>query len=91
MFVSLVPLIVSTGRAPLSMASANTSVPARTSGGGKTTPKPKPCGAAKYKGDGVCDDNNNHKGCDYDGGDCCAKNANFKYCKKVFLDCADCL
>merc|ERR1712032_925659 len=29
------------------------------------------CGAAKYKGDGNCDDNNNNCGCDYDGGDCC--------------------
>merc|ERR1712032_305326 len=29
------------------------------------------CGAAKYKGDGNCDDENNNCGCDYDGGDCC--------------------
>ena len=31
------------------------------------------CGSPKYKGDGNCDDNNNNKGCGYDGGDCCAK------------------
>ena len=30
------------------------------------------CGVTKYKGDGNCDDENNNKGCDYDGGDCCA-------------------
>ena len=31
------------------------------------------CGLLQYKGDGVCDDENNNKGCAYDGGDCCAK------------------
>merc|ERR1712176_1298598 len=31
------------------------------------------CGAKNYKGDGNCDDNNNNCGCQYDGGDCCAK------------------
>ena len=31
------------------------------------------CGSAQYKGDGNCDDDNNNKGCDFDGGDCCAK------------------
>ena len=28
-------------------------------------------GYEAYKGDGICDDENNHCGCDYDGGDCC--------------------
>ena len=46
------------------------------------------CGSPKYKGDGVCDDNNNNKDCDYDGGDCCAKTVKggklkTKFCKKV--------
>merc|ERR1712217_853346 len=31
------------------------------------------CGAEAYKGDGNCDDENNNAGCDFDGGDCCAK------------------
>ena len=29
------------------------------------------CGAAAFKGDGICDDNNNNAGCGWDGGDCC--------------------
>jgi hypothetical protein len=54
----------------------------------KTTPKPKACGSPQYKGDGNCDDNNNHKGCGYDGGDCCVasvKGGKVKkdYCKAV--------
>ena len=54
----------------------------------KTTPKPKACGSPEYKGDGNCDDDNNHKGCGYDGGDCCAgsvKGGKVKknYCKVV--------
>merc|ERR1711981_1499236 len=44
------------------------------------------CGAANYKGDGNCDDNNNNCGCAYDGGDCYAKTlkkpVSKKYCKK---------
>merc|ERR1712226_1421419 len=45
------------------------------------------CGAANYKGDGNCDDENNNCGCDFDGGDCCAKSAKqgkviTKYCKQ---------
>ena len=41
-----------------------------------------------YKGDGNCDDENNNKGCAYDGGDCCPKTeasgeVNKKYCQKV--------
>merc|ERR1711934_751181 len=36
-------------------------------------PKPPACGDPAYKGDGNCDDTNNNKGCEFDGGDCCAK------------------
>merc|ERR1711934_469734 len=44
------------------------------------------CGLAQYKGDGNCDDANNNCGCDFDGGDCCAKTVkggkvNVAYCK----------
>ena len=31
---------------------------------------PNPCGNIKFKGDGMCDDDNNNAGCDFDGGDC---------------------
>jgi len=45
------------------------------------------CGLPKYKGDGTCDDENNSCGCDYDGGDCCAKSVKggklkLSYCKQ---------
>ena len=51
-------------------------------------PSKSTCGSPKYKGDGNCDDNNNNKGCDYDGGDCCAKSVKggtlkTKFCKVV--------
>ena len=54
----------------------------------KTTEKPQTCGSPDYKGDGNCDDDNNNKGCEYDGGDCCAKTVkdgkvNKNYCKEV--------
>ena len=29
------------------------------------------CGAAKFVGDGFCDDSNNNAGCSWDNGDCC--------------------
>merc|ERR1712203_207918 len=49
------------------------------------------CGSANYKGDGNCDDENNNCGCDYDGGDCCAKTlkkaVSKKFCKKC--ECLD--
>merc|ERR1712224_1009510 len=53
------------------------------------------CGAPKFKGDGVCDDNNNNCGCQYDGGDCCAKTlkkaVSKTYCKQCLcLDPAGC-
>jgi len=48
---------------------------------------PPACGLPDYKGDGNCDDENNNKGCAYDGGDCCPKTVKggevkTKYCKK---------
>merc|ERR1712032_1121118 len=49
-------------------------------------PTPPACGNKEYKGDGNCDDDNNNKGCDYDGGDCCAKSlgrpVSKDYCKE---------
>ena len=33
-------------------------------------------------GDGICDDLNNIRGCNYDGGDCCMTNGNFASCSQ---------
>ena len=33
------------------------------------------CGFEEWKGDGDCDDDNNNKACEWDGGDCCDDNA----------------
>ena len=49
---------------------------------------PVSCGSVQFRGDGNCDDNNNNKGCGWDGGDCCFKTAkkgqvNKLYCKQV--------
>ena len=57
--------------------------------GGK--PVKPTCGATQYKGDGNCDDNNNNKGCEFDGGDCCDKSVKGgkvkkDYCKAVGCD-----
>merc|ERR1719478_1742899 len=57
----------------------------------KTTPKKKSCGSPGYKGDGNCDDNNNHKGCDYDGGDCCAKSVKGGQVKKDYCKKCKCI
>ena len=51
-------------------------------------PEGPKCALPEYKGDGNCDDNNNNKGCAYDGGDCCPKTVGdgivkTKYCKEV--------
>merc|ERR1711937_541120 len=69
----------------------------------KTTTKPKVpkdkcgnaikkgCGAADFKGDGHCDDDNNNPGCDWDGGDCCGKSGKekqYEYCSAC--KCLDC-
>ena len=44
------------------------------------------CKEYKYKGDGNCDDGNNNAGCEFDGGDCCAKSVGGTvqkyYCKE---------
>ena len=39
-------------------------------------------------GDGICDDVNNNKHCDFDGGDCCGCRGNFKkqYCFNCTCD-----
>ena len=57
-------------------------------------PPKDPCGSAKYKGDGNCDDDNN-KGCEYDGGDCCYKSVaggkvKKKYCSEVSCELVIC-
>merc|ERR1711885_108978 len=46
------------------------------------------CKLPNYKGDGNCDDENNNKGCAYDGGDCCAKTVTGGQVKKNF--CKEC-
>ena len=52
-----------------------------------SSPKGPACGQEEYKGDGNCDDDNNNAGCDFDGGDCCAKSlgspVKTTYCNKV--------
>merc|ERR1739848_560137 len=48
----------------------------------------KQCGLLKYKGDGNCDDENNNKGCEYDGGDCCYKTVKGGTVKKDY--CKEC-
>jgi len=48
------------------------------------------CPIEKFKGDGVCDDENNIAACDFDGGDCCGDSSHkdqFKFCKKC--DCLE--
>merc|ERR1712032_778082 len=51
-------------------------------------PPVEPCGLPQYKGDGNCDDENNNKGCAYDGGDCCAKTVKGGKVKKNY--CKEC-
>merc|ERR1711907_743089 len=46
------------------------------------------CGNAKFKGDGNCDDDNNNCGCEYDGGDCCAKTLGKPVSKQYCKTCA---
>ena len=38
------------------------------------------CSRPDSVGDGVCDDGNNHVGCQYDGGDCCLDQARDRDC-----------
>ena len=44
----------------------------------------KPCKETAWKGDKTCDDDNNHCGCGWDGGDCCGttKDYDYLYCNK---------
>ena len=51
-------------------------------------PNPKnPCEDDNWKGDGYCDDGNNHQGCEWDGGDCCGKEVAKDYC--TACECLD--
>merc|ERR1711965_972238 len=54
-------------------------------------PPKDPCGAPSYKGDGNCDDENNNKGCAYDGGDCCAKTVEGGKLKKDYCTQCKCI
>ena len=36
----------------------------------------------QYIGDGYCDDENNNKDCQFDGGDCCGSDINTKFCSE---------
>ena len=38
------------------------------------------CGIENWKGDGLCDDQNNVEECEWDGGDCCGPFVNLYYC-----------
>ena len=40
------------------------------------------CSQAENVGDGFCDDATNIESCNYDGGDCCNKDAVYMYCKE---------
>jgi len=57
--------------------------------GGK--PNKPTCKLPQYKGDGNCDDENNNKGCGYDGGDCCAKTVKGGKVKKDYCKKCACL
>ena len=45
------------------------------------------CGSPQWKGDNICDDENNNCGCEWDGGDCCGSNVNTNYCSAC--ECLD--
>merc|ERR1712080_630528 len=49
------------------------------------------CDQLQYKGDGNCDDDNNNAGCEYDGGDCCAKSVKGGTVKKPYCKVCKCL
>merc|ERR1711934_458606 len=49
------------------------------------------CALPQYRGDGNCDDENNNKGCGYDGGDCCAKTVKGGKVKKDYCKKCACL
>ena len=52
-----------------------------------TTTTKADCGDEQYKGDGNCDDDNNLKSCDWDGGDCCGSGIGNLYCTVVRQVC----
>ena len=52
----------STSTTPTTSATTTTTTSTMTNDG---------CHYPQYEGDGSCDDENNHVGCNYDGGDCC--------------------
>merc|ERR1712032_1408488 len=49
------------------------------------------CKFPKFKKDGNCDDENNNCGCQYDGGDCCAKTVAGGTVKKKYCKVCKCL
>merc|ERR1712032_755103 len=49
------------------------------------------CKFPKFKKDGNCDDENNNCGCQYDGGDCCAKTVSGGTVKKKYCKVCKCL
>ena len=55
--------------------------------GSAPAPSPSSCETEAWKGDSYCDDGNNNKGCDYDGGDCCGDNVKTNYCSAC--ECKD--
>merc|ERR1712032_1776728 len=42
----------------------------------------KPCKVISWVGNKICDDENNHCGCNWDGGDCCGNKNDYRYCHK---------
>merc|ERR1711862_685233 len=50
-------------------------------------PQAPKCAAPSYKGDGMCDDGNNHAGCEFDGGDCCSTSVGGEVQKKYCTVC----
>jgi len=59
-------------------------------GAAPTPPSPPPpagCVVPHWKGDNLCDDENNNEGCDWDGGDCCGPDVKTTYCSKC--ECLD--
>jgi hypothetical protein len=47
------------------------------------------CSNPVWQGDGFCDDNNNHCGCDWDGGDCCGADMGLTYAYCLECACRD--
>jgi len=47
------------------------------------------CGYPLYQGDGICDTANNVAGCDWDSGDCCGSDNDYRYCGEDCM-CLDC-